>query len=494
MWSDRVFLLISNPSTRTTLRVLKTGLLLTCLVFGLTGCLAQKSDLVKMGKDFEGKIGKLDQEKQSLARVLKQAKDDIEQTKQELEEARITLEQQGAELQGDLMKVGAQIKSELRSLREENLPKVMGDLDAHAHRLNETNRRADALKNEVKALTQLGEQRDAERSTQIAALGKSLDTAIKNLEKTLDQRGQTVREQFVRFQGSLVQFKEALAGVHKRLDGTETRAAGAETINAKLASELVELRRIDAAHDKNLEDVTQALTQLRDVLGTTGTQLGTKLDSQGKGLEQTSTQIGRLQSQYQALAKKLDADLNGLRGYLEQDVRPSLASIVQAFDQEKSRMSQELVLLQSGLQRVEQMAASNVAQAQTELKAQAQHVQDLSEAVAVLRQALDSMANMLGDRSDYQTNQLGQLLARMERLDKERSSETEQMSKSLEATAAFSGLQKGLTANVAQLNALTKSVTQLKAVVKAMGDKLGAAVDGHESRIMEMERALKKGK
>jgi benzoyl-CoA reductase/2-hydroxyglutaryl-CoA dehydratase subunit BcrC/BadD/HgdB len=49
-----------------------------------------------------------------------------------------------------------------------------------------------------------------------------------------------------------------------------------------------------------------------------------------------------------------------------------------------------------------------------------------------------------------------------------------------------------LQANVTQLNELTKSVAQLKDVVKAMSNKLGSKVDAHESQIIEVEQALKK--
>jgi hypothetical protein len=42
------------------------------------------------------------------------------------------------------------------------------------------------------------------------------------------------------------------------------------------------------------------------------------------------------------------------------------------------------------------------------------------------------------------------------------------------------------------LNELTKSVAQLKDVVRAMGNKLGSKVDAHESQLIKVEQALKK--
>ncbi len=597
MWIDRVSSLTPKDSTREASRDWKAGLFLTCLLFSLTGCVAQQSDLVKMEKDFEGKIIKLDQEKKALAQVLTQANQDIA-------DSQAALAKQKAELNGlmnELLKARAQLKSELRSLREENLPKVSGELETQLHRLNQAHRRIDALAGEVSALEELREQRDAELSNQITALGKSLETARKNLEKALAQRGQQVSARFAEFQSSLVQFKEVLAEVDKRLGEEGKRATSSETkirqdfakrqqafqakldsdtqalktyletevktaiesintalnegnrnlktdidaqatrlsrINAKLDPELARLQQADTLHSKNLEEVTRSLAQLRDVLETAGAQLGTKLDSQGK---ETAKQIKQLQGRYEALAKKLKADMKGLRGHLETQVRPSLESIEKAFGQEKSLVSQKLIKLKTGLQHVEQTTASNVTQTQTQLEIQAKHVQELSEAVAAMREVLDSMAGMLGERSDHQMNQVGQLMARMERLEAEQSSgaakqasntqavsthlnqvttsvqsvgqsfeqfkttvstrlneqaarlqaQARQVSKSLGASLAVPGLQQELQANVKQLNDLTKSVTQLKDVVKAMGDKLGSKVDAHESQLREANKARK---
>lgn len=606
MWIDSVSFLIPKGSTRKTGRDLKVGLCLICLVFSLTAC-AQQSDLVKVEKDLGGKITKLDQEKKALAQVLKQAK---EEARQEIADARAALEQQKAELNDEIMKARgqlneaimkarAQLKSELRSLKDEILPRKIDDLESQLHQVGRNLEKA--LKQQgqnVSALKERREQREAELSNQIAALDKSLGQALK-------QQGQTVKDQFAAFQGSLGQFKKALAEVNKRVDREGKRATSAEAnirrdfdkrqqafgakldsdtlalktyletevktaieatnaalnegnlnvkadidaqatrlseFNAKLGTELAGLRQTDTLQGKNLEEITVSLSQLRDVLGTTGTQLGTKLDSQGKGLDRTVKRIEQLQGQYAALAKKLDADMKGLRGYLDKDVRPSLGSIAKAFDQETNRVAQEFIKVKSGLERVEQTNASTVAQTRTQLDAQAKHVQELREAVAGMREVLDSMAGMLGNRTDQHMNQLGRLTERMERLETaqatgtaEQASNTQavsthlnevtasvqsvgesfeqfknlvstklneqanriqaqaqQASKSTAASATVTKLQQGLKTNVTQLNELTKSVAQLKEVLKAMGEKLGAKVDAHESQLIEVEQALKK--
>ncbi len=595
---DRVSFSTVTSATRITGQNLKMGLCLTCLVFSLTSC-AQQSDLVKVEKDLGGKITKLDKEKKALAQVLKKAKQEIaealERQKSELNQELVTAQGQ---LNETIVKARAQLNSNLRNLREESLPKAKGDLETQIHQVRRN------FENVVKRQTQLIGALQKQREQRETELSEKMDAVGLRLEQALKQQGQTVKDQFAAFQKSLGEFKNALNDVQKRFDQEAKRAKNSETqvrqdfdrhmqvfrakldadtkslkkyletevktaiesinvalnessrnlktdidaqaarlseLNVKLGAELTELRQTDAGHGKNLEEVTRSLGQLRDVLGTTGTQLGTKLDSQGKGLEHTAKQIEQLQGQYAALAKKMDADLKGLQGYLDKDVRPSLESIAKAFDQEKNRVSQEFIKVSSGLDRVEQTSVSNVTQAQKQLDVQAKHVQELSQSVAGMREVLDSMANMLGNRTDQHMNQLGQLTARLAQMEKDQSAEAakqatntqavsthlnevtssvqsvgqsfeqfknlmstklkeqanriesqaRQLSKTTGSSAAVSNLQQGLKANVTQLNELTKSVAQLKEVVRSMGEKLGSKVDAHESQLIEVEQALK---
>ena len=596
MWSERISFVTVTVSTRKAGRALKAGLFLIWMAFNLTAC-AQQSELMKVEKDLGGKITELDQGKKALGLGL-------EQVNQDIADARAAFEQQKAELNKEIVKARAEIRSRLQSLEREDLPKVQGDLETHSHRLDEADRRADALEDAVSTLKELREQRDAQLSERITDLGKRFEADRKNLEDALKQRDQKVRDQFAAFQDSLVQFKEALAGVDKRLADERKRATSAETklrqavdkrlqvfqakldsdtqalktyletdvktaiesinavlnegnrnlkadidaqatqlseLNAKLGTELAGLRRTDTLHGKKLEEVILSLAQLRDVfdvLRTTGTQLGTELDGQGRELEQTANRIERLQGQYAALAKKLDADVKSLHGYLDKDVRSSLKSIAKAFDQEKNRVSQEFIKVKSGLQRVEQTNASNVTQAQKRLDTQGENVQKLRDAVTGMREVLDSMAGTLGNRTDQNVNQLGQLTARMERVEKEQSAEAakqasntqavstyldevtasvqsvgqsfeqfknvvssrlneqanrlhDQAQQASKSASALPGLQEGLKASVTQMNALTESVAQLKEVVSAMGEKLGSKVDTHESQLIAADKARK---
>ena len=558
--------------------------------------------ITKLDKEKKALAQVLKQAKQEIADALDQQKAELNE---EIKKARAQISKARAQSNDEIVKARAQLKSELRSLENETLPRTVNDLDTQLHEVRKNLENAlDQQGQELSALKKRREQRETELSNQIDGLGRNLEQALKQQGQKVTKQFVAFQKSLGEFKS---QFKKALDEVNTQLAREGKRAKNSETkvrqdfdrhlqvfrakldadtkalkkyletevktaiesinialnegnrnlktdidaqtarlseFNVKLGTELTGLRQTDALHGKNLEEVTRSLAQLRDVLGTTGTQLGTKLDSQGKGLEQTVKRIEQLQGQYAALAKKMDADLKGLHGYLDKDVRPSLESIAKAFDQEKSRVSQEFIKVSSGLQRVEQTSVSNVTQAQKQLEVQAKHVQELSQAVTGMREVLDSMAGMLGNRTDQHMNQLGQLTARLAQMEKDQTAEAarqvsnteavsthlnevtasvqsvgqsfeqfknlmstklkeqanriesqaRQLSKSTGSSAAVSNLQQGLKANVTQLNELTKSVAQLKEVVRAMGEKLGSKVDAHESQLIEVEQALKKFK
>ena len=68
--------------------------------------------------------------------------------------------------------------------------------------------------------------------------------------------------------------------------------------------------------------------------------------------------------------------------------------------------------------------------------------------------------------------------------------QAQQVATLLETSSVVPGLRQELQANVKQLNDLTTSVTQLREVVKGMGDTLGSKVDTHESQLLAVEQTL----
>ena len=106
-----------------TRRLLKM-ILIVPLLLSVSSCVAQQADLVRIQQDFEAKIAKIDQDKIALEATLAQANQAIQESKK-------VLAKQKSEV-AELVRARAQFNSELRSLREENLPQLSGELESES--------------------------------------------------------------------------------------------------------------------------------------------------------------------------------------------------------------------------------------------------------------------------------------------------------------------------------------------------------------------------
>ena len=450
-------------NTRWTWKVVQ-ALCVICLALLVTSCVAQRADLVKMEEDFEKKIGKLDREKKALAQNIATSKTLLEDQKNELDELR---------------KASARLNLDLRKQQEEGQSKITDDLETQSHRLEQIDRK---FKEQL-------EQSAVQRSAQIDALRK-------DVEQALDQQSKQVSTQFAAFQKSLVEFKKTLARVDNRL--------------------------------------VQALKEEQD-----------------RATSSETTMQQDFMKQQEAFQAKLDADTQTLKQYVEASVKTTMTTVNEALkkianrlnadvkaqaevvERETGRISQELAKMETALQKAERTVAANVTQTQTQVTTQAKNVQELRQAVVQMRGVLDSMGDLLGKRGDDQMKQVGQTMARLDRMEQAQSSE---MAKQAENTQAISAhlnevtasvasvvqsfeefktamtarldeqaasvtssakasdvqrLRQELKANVKHWNGLSRSIAKLKDVLVT---KLGSKIDEHESRIVELQKALKQSR
>ena len=554
--------------------VLLRGMVAVVMSAMLTSCLAQKADLDRFQREFEVKLARMDQE--------------MDQARQK---SQSVLDKQKAELQ-DLIKARAKINSELRSLKEENLTRLSGSLETEAHRLDQMNRRVDDLSEELAVLGQRIQKNTAEQETKMTDLGKRFDDALVKQQSAMTG-------QLTGFQQSLQGFKDALAGLDTRLQEERTRSTTAEaelrkefegkqtalqtkldtdtqtlknylendvkmsvdsvakaitevngTLGTKIQSqeqlvsenktELMNLKSANEASQQHVQGLTQSVAQLRDLLGQSGTELGGRLEEQGHQLDQTSAGMKQIQEQLAGLSTKLSTDTEALRGYLEKDVRPSLASIVVALDEEKVRSSEEISRLDTTVQGLKQSSEGDLKEMRKQIQGQDAHIQELGQSVKSFREVLNTITEQLGKRSDEQLQIAGQLTARMDRLEKDQvaeggkqSEDTQAISEHLaEVTASVQSTQKGLEqvketlsaqlqeqiqriddherrlsesvpdsgdltsvqekiqAQATHLNQVTDSLAQLKNIINTIGTKLGEKVDAHDSQLATLSQQV----
>ncbi|MEC4674519.1 MAG: hypothetical protein VST68_10055 [Nitrospirota bacterium] len=553
------------------------GILILGMSLSLTSCLAQQADLERFQKDFQAKLSKLDQEKQVLNKALKESQGVLKKQKSELKA---------------LVKARAQIKSELRSLKEESLTRLSGALETEAHRLDQVNRRADDLSEEMAVLGQLMKKQNTEQDAKLSDLGKRFDGV-------LVQQQSKFTEQLTGFQQSLQGFKEVLGGVDTRLQEERKRSTTAEVdlrkefeekqaalqakldsdtqtlkgylekdvktsvdsvakavtdVNANLSSriksqegvssemqaELTTLKTAGESRQQHVQGLTKSVGLLREVLGKSGTKLGGRLDEQGQQLEQTSAGLKQIHEQLAGLATKVSTDTEALRGYLEKDVRASLTSIVKALEAEKLHSAQEFGRMDAEFQGLKQSSGTDLEDMQKKIQGQDAHVQELGQSVKSFRDVLTTVTERLGKRSDEQLQIVGQLTARMDRLEKDQVAEggkqiedtqtisehlaeltssvqstqqgLEQVKTALSAqlqeqmgriddherrladtgpdVGALESLQQEVQDNAAHLNQVTDSLGQLKDVFNTIGTKLGERVDSHDSQLTTLSQQV----
>ena len=544
----------------------------------LSSCLAQQADLDRFQKEFQTKLAKLDQEKQLLNKAIRESQEVLNAQKAELQE---------------LVKFRAQIKSDLRSLKEENLTRLSGALETEAHRLDQMNRRADDLSEEIAVLGQLMKKQGVDQDTKLADLGKRVDEA-------LVQQQNKVANQLTGFQQSLQGFKEALGGLDTRLQEERTRSTTVETelrkefegkqralqtkldsdsntlkaylekdvktsvdsvakaitdVNASLSSRvqsqeqliseiqsaLTDLKATGESREQHVQGLTQSVSKLRDVLGQSGTALGGRLDEQGQRLDQTSAGLKQIQDQLVGLSTKVSTDTQALRGYLEKDVRTSLTSIVKALDEEKLHTSKGFGKIDAEFQGLKQSSGKELKDMRALIQGQEAKVQEFGQSVKSFRDVLNTITDQLGKRSDEQLQIVGQLTARMDRLEKDRveeggkqvgdvraiSAHLTELTSSIQSTqqglekvkntlsgqlqeqmrriddherrlaantgpeeGALDSLRQEVQDNATHLNQVTNSLSQLKDVFNTIGTKLGDRVDKHDSQLATLTQQV----
>ena len=560
------------------------------LLLSVSSCVAQQADLIRLQRDFEAKVIKLDQEKKNLATILSQANQAIEASQQ-------VLAKQKAEV-SELVKARAQIKSELRSLREENLTQLSGELATESHRLQRLRQAMEGITQEVNILKADLKARDQARADQISTLGT-------DVKKGYDQQT-TLHTTITGFRASFVEFKDALSGIKKQVSAEQTRAMTAETkmkddfeaqqaalygklgsdtntlkqylenevnpsirsvaktiqevnasfsrqldeqraelthhmtilaeLNDRVGTELASLKQQDEGTHHNLENLTQSMAQLRSGLDTVGVQLGEKVDEHAHIFEQVDGHLKQLENQYAVLSEKLDADTQALRGYLDNDIRTSLESLSKAVETEKVRSLQFSKTLKGFIQTLEQTTKADVKQVQAQVATQETHVQDLRQSVVSMREVLDSMTGMLGNRSDHQMQQIWKLAEEFDQMEQAQSMESSRLDTNAKALSSYldevvtsvqavvdtfdqvkislssrldtqanhlaeqerrltetdnrsllsQQVNQELQANVQHLNQLTTAVEQIKEVVNTIGTTLGQTIDNHEEQLTSL--------
>ncbi len=341
---------------------------------------------------------------------------------QDKEETNRTLAKQKTEMNTQLRNARARVNHDLKSLREEISAQLHNGLEQEAYRIQQMEHKVEDVRKEVANLGQLHEQRNNERATQITELHARVDDLATKVEQALEKQSQFMGTAMAEFGDSLNGFKKVLKGLDKRLD-----------------------ERVLQERDR----ASKAEAQLKE----------------------------NFEGKQAAFTKKLDADTQALRTYLEQDVRASLTSVVKAVEEETNRSVQKVAQLETLFQGLEKKIGSEVVGLQGEVKGYEAHVQELNQTVSRLREALESVAGRLGKRGDDQILQLGQLTERLNQLEQNQLTLADEVKANAQATSSH-------------LSKVTTSVQSLAQVLDQVKGNLDTRVEEQAQQIGRLSETL----
>ncbi|WP_447968966.1 tol-pal system protein YbgF [Nitrospira sp. M1] len=239
--------------------------IIACLLS--SGCVAQQADVVRIKRDLDARITKLDKSKVDL-------QDAVAEANLALQEANGIISTQRAEIQ-ELLEARAEVMDQVTTIKDGDLFEVRGAIDQSEHHLQSVTKHMDMLGQEVEETRQEAQVREERVLSKV----EQLQQQIHQQNEVVTSQAQKISE----FQGSFVDFKDALDTVRQALVDQETKLGNVDRQMVSFTSD---------QHDKS--DVAQANWQ----------QMKQSVDSVVSAFEQvTQTLADRLDTHERTLAQ-----------------------------------------------------------------------------------------------------------------------------------------------------------------------------------------------
>ena len=173
----------------------------------ITSCVAQQADVVRIKKDLDSRISKLDESKVALEKAVSDAN-------HALGEANAIIATQRSEIK-ELLAARAEVMDQVTTIKDGDLSEVRGAIDQSDHQLQSVSKQIDRLGEEVA------------RTREEAALHeKNIQPVVDQLQQQLNQQNGVITSQadkLSEFQASFVNFRDALDTVRDALSTQESK-------------------------------------------------------------------------------------------------------------------------------------------------------------------------------------------------------------------------------------------------------------------------------
>ena len=415
-----------------------------CL-FGVlgTGCVAQKADLQKVHKDLDQQIRQIRVEKKELSKELEAARAAIAESQKLISTQKADMNKMRSDL--------APLNQQIKLLREQDLTKLYGNFEDVEKKISDLKKDFEAHKKSFSTTTGTLQSDLQPIQTTVQSHAEQLQTnqaQTATLAQQIDEHNQAINKQLTDFQTAFGQFKNALADIGTELTTETQRASSAEAqLSTEISSQVQRLSTEFSTQQQALQsrsdDLSQSILQLQETLKQSGALLGTRLD------EQTTHQT-ELSQQMNSLQDKLKTDTEGLRLFLDHDVKNSMAQLVVDMDAKQRPVREQIDALQANLEALG-----------IHVQAEATQVQGLSQSVIQLREAQEVMGSLLGKRGDDILQQAGGLTERMNIIESHQATLAQQIQTNTKKTLThLTEVNVSLTSISQSLDQTTQSLSQ----------------------------------
>jgi len=272
-----------------------------------SGCVAQQADVVRIKRDLDARITKLDQSKVDLQQA-------VEDANRALQEANGIIKTQRSEIQ-ELLVARAEVMDQVTTIKDGDLFEVRGAIDQSEHHLQSITKQVNQLGQEVVESREEAKEREG-----------SLHSGVEQLKQQVQQQNNVLTSQAQKiseFQTSFVDFKGALDTVRQALVDQEAKLVKTDTEIVSIASDQSGNSEVAQA---NWEQMKQSVDSVVSAFEKVSQTLADRLDQHERTLAQVvqnrpSSDTGSSHSERPAARSSAASSTPA------QDLRQSLASL-----------------------------------------------------------------------------------------------------------------------------------------------------------------------
>lgn len=235
----------------------------------LAGCMAQQADVIRIKRELDAKIGRLDKSKTSLQQAVSEANT-------ALEKANSLIANQRVEIQ-ELLHARAEVIDQVATLKETDLSQVRGGLESNQNQVSELTKkmaRYDADMKEVRIQLQQSEP-----------LVHQLRDRLAGEEQLLTEQGGKLGE----FRTSLVDYQQVLASLRQQVIQQEQQVGELRRqIELKAQQHDAQGQQVQA----NFEEVRRSIQSVVGTLEKVSVTFGGRLDEHEQKLSRVAGQHG----------------------------------------------------------------------------------------------------------------------------------------------------------------------------------------------------------